>query len=212
MCLCHYVKDVCKWFPHKSIYIFETGHAVDLSVYFCAPLWMQMPHQLTRLNCRLWERKKGVCDLYFVLMSVCAALLFLPHAAGRENSAGRIRKSPKDNKRLGRKGAFRSSDVIFIEGFMSLTPHDFSLQFNLIVNPPTSVHPQLDPHTPPCPTQCRHEAHGRKQLENHNCVTAFIFTHKQAHPSKTWLHTLLGGLMISRAWPGRERNARKSKI
>lgn len=39
------------------------------------------------------EGKKGFGDLYFVLMFICAAQLFLPHATDSENSAGRIRKS-----------------------------------------------------------------------------------------------------------------------
>lgn len=96
----------------------------------------------------LGARKKGLCDLYFVLVFICAAQLFLPHATDRENSAGRIRKSPKNNKSLGRGGKFQFSDVSFIEGFMSLPPHDFSLQFNLILNPRQQF-------TPPPPTYCR---------------------------------------------------------
>lgn len=146
MCLCHYVKEVCKWFPRKSLYVFETDHVVNVSVDFCAPLWMQTL-QLTRLDCRLSFRReeKGFSELYFVPVFVCAAKLFLPHATDKENSAGRIRKSPKNNKSLGRKGEFLFSDVSFIESFMSLPPHDFSLQFNLILNPPQQLAPL--PHT-----------------------------------------------------------------
>lgn len=98
----------------------------------------------------LGERKKGLCDLYFVLMFIWATQLFLPHASDRENSAGRIRKSPKNNKSLGRKGEFLSSDVRFIEGFM------ISLQFNLILNPPQQLAPSPPSHTH---TQTRTHTH-----------------------------------------------------
>lgn len=148
---------------------------VSMQITLCLKLAMQLMCQFTfglPCECKLYlswlgwpadfnlgERKKGLCNLYFVLMFIWATQLFLLHATDRENSTGRIRKSPKNNKSLGRKAEFLSSDVSFIEGFM------ISLQFNLILNPPQQLAPPSHTHKHTHSLQSSHVrngAHGKK--------------------------------------------------
>lgn len=180
MCLCHYVKKVCKWFPRKSFYVSETDHVVNMSVYFfCSPAnAIAASADCTELQSLIWERKKR-----FVWPLLCSPVHLCSTAfpASCSRQAKQYRKDRKVSKEQQKPWNKKWIPIQWCQVYWGIHVATFPWLLSSVQpnpEPHNSSPPTSPPRTQSTVVSCRHEARARKQLEDHNFVTEFIFTYK----------------------------------